>query len=1017
VKLLIAIASSIAAAVAFPNPTHAHGELPIPPVRWALPHGFDLVATGLTDDRLDLFVTLADDRSLDGLVTEHLIEDIVRAALEDAYEAGQPVSGVIPWVAHQGQWVPLPSLLPPFPAVPRKAFELGDIDPSAAAQTPVVTAAGARRTGALTGKVVYVSAGHGFTWDPSLGRWATQRGNTHDIVEDLVSAETINQLLTTYLENAGATVFTVRERDMSRHMVIVDAGTDGASSVSSSPPGFSKGGYLELQGNWGDSTSVGFQNGLAPYLGTVNPFASGKSRVVATSNTPTASAAFTFEVPETGDFRVYAAWSAGTNRAPDARYVVHHAGGTSTFRVDQRRHGETWMSLGRFHFYVGESYRVELFNDSAAPNTFVSADAIRIGGGMGDAARGTDAAPPSSRLSGRPRWEENARYHIQFTGAPSSVYAYSSDERSDDVGARSRYAAWQNETGEDALYIAWHTNAPSPAVGTSTFVYGPNPPDGTYDFRGTEGSDRLGRLLHDEVVNDFKVAIDPSWRNRGLYTAYFGEVNPNHNPEMPAALCEVAFHSTESDAAHLKNPRVRNVAARAFYQAVVKYFAERDDIAAALSPEPPTNFAVTADGPSAILSWAPSAVDSQGLGGQAATGYRLYRSLDGRAFDDGLDIGPGVLASGRVTYRVDGLTPGEVAFFRVSASNAGGESMPSTVLGVNPPCQGPADALVVHAFHRLDAGLASREDLSTFALASIIRVVLDKMNRFDATVNHAHALAALQIPFDSAESHALPSLATYRLVDWVTGEESTADETFSDAEQAMVSAWLDASEARTLITSGAELAWDLGARGTPSDIAFLARLGAVFEADDAGTYTLASDAVSGALTLDDGTLGLYDVEFPDVLAAASGSGAEPVLRYGDGKVAGLRKTSGTTMTLTFGVPLEAVFPRERRELLFESLLADAAVTRLVDTCDGPIEPGPEPLPEPAPEPVEPNETDASTPTDGFDGGARPGTPSRSATSSIVETDSGCANGTLSPLVALVIVALVFDHRRRRRPSV
>ena len=40
--------------------------------------------------------------------------------------------------------------------------------------------------------------------------------------------------------------------------------------------------------------------------------------------------------------------------------------------------------------------------------------------------------------------------------------------RDDDVGARSRYAAWDHEDGEDAVYVAWHTNAPDPGVGTSS---------------------------------------------------------------------------------------------------------------------------------------------------------------------------------------------------------------------------------------------------------------------------------------------------------------------------------------------------------------------------------------------------------------------------------------------------------------------------------------------------------------------------------------------------------------------
>jgi len=67
------------------------------------------------------------------------------------------------------------------------------------------------RTGALSGKSVYISAGHGFTWTESLNAWRTQRGNTNQIVEDLVSIETNNQFLVPMLLALGAHVVTVRE--------------------------------------------------------------------------------------------------------------------------------------------------------------------------------------------------------------------------------------------------------------------------------------------------------------------------------------------------------------------------------------------------------------------------------------------------------------------------------------------------------------------------------------------------------------------------------------------------------------------------------------------------------------------------------------------------------------------------------------------------------------------------------------------------------------------------------------
>jgi len=80
---------------------------------------------------------------------------------------------------------------------------------SAAAQ-----AAKAVTTGTfLSGKAVYLSAGHGWYWHDSFGEWRTQRyaQGSYEIIEDMNNAEVINQYLVQYLRNAGADVWPVRE--------------------------------------------------------------------------------------------------------------------------------------------------------------------------------------------------------------------------------------------------------------------------------------------------------------------------------------------------------------------------------------------------------------------------------------------------------------------------------------------------------------------------------------------------------------------------------------------------------------------------------------------------------------------------------------------------------------------------------------------------------------------------------------------------------------------------------------
>ena len=55
----------------------------------------------------------------------------------------------------------------------------------------------------------------------------------------------------------------------------------------------------------------------------------------------------------------------------------------------------------------------------------------------------------------------------------------------------------------------------------------------------------------------------------------------------------------------------------------------------------------------------------------------------------------------------------------------------------------------------------------------------------------------------------------YLIVDYILGEESTADETYSSTEQTLISNYL--KQGGRLFVSGAEIAWDLDYRGSTTD--------------------------------------------------------------------------------------------------------------------------------------------------------------------------------------------------------
>ncbi|WP_235216541.1 N-acetylmuramoyl-L-alanine amidase [Archangium violaceum] len=772
------------------------------------------------------------------------------------------------------------------------------------------------RTGALSGKTIYLSPGHGFFRSSPLGRWATQRGNTNDVVEDLVSIETLNQYLLPMLMGAGATVIPVRESDLNPRMVIVDNGAAGYTET----------GATELF----TSATPGWGPPPAPMGNAVQPFQLGDHRLMTAAPTATAQATWAPSIPADGAYHVYVSYGADPGRVSDAHYVVRHAGGESHFRVNQRRHGGTWVLLGRFYFRAGqnpETASVAALNDSAESGT-LSLDAVRMGGGTGVIGDGALAPLP------RPRFEECARYHTQFSGAPPAVFAPSginalSNERNDDVSSRARFAAWLHEEGEDAVYVAWHTNASGLSTpddrfrGTEVYVYGPNPVDGTLNFTGVPGSDVLGRALLDELRQDIRNAVDPNWRVRSLRSANLGEVNPTHNPETPAVLVEVAYHDHPADAVHLKQPEFRRVAARALLQGLIKYFATRDSLPVRLPPEPPAALVARHAGSGRVeVKWTEPSVDALDLGGHAATGYRVYESADGLAWNGGSEVAS---TSFSIT-----LPAGTTRYFRVASLNEGGESFPSDVVGVRVPEAGKVpEVLVVNAFRRLDAELARAEDLSAYALGTPLRELLESMNDGTALRRHGDAVAQHAVAFDGATSEAISAgLLTpvgYRVLDWFIGRGGIGGQGPTAAEQALMRTFVTGGG--HLLLSGSHVASSLAAGGA-EERAFLTDILHVLPG--CGASALLVNGLSegwlpglSSSLLDDGLRGSYPVGTTDVLLPLDGG--SPVLGYAGTDSAAAVASAPGGQVLFLSVPFEGIVNPERRAWLMGSFLARAGV--------------------------------------------------------------------------------------------
>ena len=823
-----------------------------------------------------------DPREMDELV----------AAADHVLGAGEGVRGVYIRVPdHDGVFRPLPDLLPDLP-VPDKGV------PVPAGSPPHDHPGWA--DGALAGKTVYLSQCHGWYWHDGYESWLTQRGNVFDTVEDFHNPEGMNQYLMRYLLNAGARVMPVKESDLNEAMVIVDDADVG---------------YEETGGAFSESSGAGFASGVAPYGYGVDPLEQGGSREAETATTASASARWIPEIPADGYYQVYASYRQDPSRAPDAHYMIHHPGGVTDVFVDQRIHGSTWVYLGRFYFYAGRDSAigsVELANDSVSSGATISADAIRFGGGMGDVER-------EGAVSGHERWEEAAIYYTQFAGAPTTVYDPYSDGDGSDPSSRSRFADWEHEDGEDAVYFSWHSNACGScgASGTSTYVYSECDVGYDCEFAGIEGSDVMAQYIQSAVVDTIDARWEPGWSDRGVRTAWFAEVNPDYNDEMPAALIELAFHDTESDTALLKHPRFRRDVSRAMMHGIIDYFADRDGETPHYPPGAPTHLSVRGGGSGELEIHWEAPPDGGGLG-DPATSYRLYLSVDGRSFDGGVDVDG-------TTTTLQGPAGWEPLFVRVTAVNEGGESFPTPTLGAIPS---PAEkgVLLVHGFDRLDRGQLLWRALGG-DLGDVTHMDLDAMNRYDYAVEHLRALAAVQIPVDAVNAEVVAdgrvTLDDYPLVIWAAGEESVEDESFSAAEQEQVRAYMDGGG--RLLVSGSEIGWDLSAEGDSEDQAFYGEvLRAAILADDAGTYDVAAEpdgvfAGLGPLLIDDGSHGTYHVDYPDVLDVQPGASVEMLYAGQPSQPAALSADDGSLIYL--GFPFETVVGEDDREALMIAAVA------------------------------------------------------------------------------------------------
>lgn len=780
-------------------------------------------------------------------------------------------------------------------------------------------------TGSLSGRIIYLMAGHGWEHAGS-NSFTTQRGVTNGMVEDMGNLDQVS-IMAQYLLNAGATVVPMRPIAHQDIEVVVD--NDDPS--------------VTFTGTWSNSSSTVFYgtSGDTPYR-----FAS------VTSGSATATARFDATIPESGFYPVYVWTRSGSDRI-NQEYIVGFDGGTATRRIHHRKVGTGWIYLGTFYFEQSGTAYVEITNQAepGETGTVVIADAVRFGNGMGDVLIDGATAP-----SGKPREEEHGRYWAVESAAINAAIDFTDDGTYGSVNSPRELAQLLNRETEgtqlERMYLSFHSNAGGGRGADGLFNSDPDDPGTTtinealipnsqnWNDGDISTGDDLAQFLGDAINTDMTTLtnhpnnpLPAVWGNAGGgnetyasgqngFSAY-GEQNYALNPEMPQCIIEVAFHDNSDDARIMLDPRGRDALARATLRGMLNFFNNFDAGSTTMLPSPPKEPYVEDTGAQVTLSWTPPVAGGDyGVGGDAPTAHRIYVSENGFGFDFATEVAGGTTSSADVSAYVPANS---TRYFRVTAINAGGESFPTETVAVHRDAsRQTAEVLIVNGFDRYDRFLAYEQ--TEPSPGTFDRVITRYNNSFDYSVTHATALENLDVRFDTCSNEAVINgdvlLTDYRDVYWILGEESTVDETFSTAEQTLVTSFLTGGG--NLFVSGAEIAWDLGWSGSSGDQSFLnnqLRVNTPLNGttdDDAGTYNVNGSGIfSGiSLTFSDGsTKELYGVEFPDILRP--NTGASTVMTYsggtGNGESAAISYDSGTHKVIVLGFPFETILDEADRD--------------------------------------------------------------------------------------------------------
>jgi len=583
---------------------------------------------------------------------------------------------------------------------------------------------------------------HGYYYESKLDRWEWQRARLHTTVEDIFPMTFVLPYIVPMLENAGATLFLPRERDIQTREVIVDndVTTNNSEIIAYGvkPDTITGFGFV-----WKDTLRSG-----------ENPFTMGSHFRFSATNSDSSYLKYIPEIPDDGDYAVYISYTQSEMNVADVKYSVYHTGGETEFLINQQMGGGTWIYLGTFHFVKGINPDIGCVRVSAKSieSGWITSDAIKFGGGMGNIARRpSEELMPNQwslkkvqnqqseknlktnpddfrwKISNKPRYMEAARYWLQYAGMPDTlVYNLNSgkNDYNDDYLSRGEWVNYlmgspdgptdhRDITGLKIpidLSFAFHTDAgvtTNDSIIGTLGIYSSVRDEGIFpDGQSKMASRDLSDIIQSEIVKDIRILFNSKWTRRGLWNKEYSEA---WRANVPTMLLELLSHQNLADMYFGLDPRFHFAVSRSIYKGMLKFLAYQEERDYVVQPLPVDNFYIShIDGKTIRLSWKP-VIDPLEPTAEPEK-YMFYQRVGNLGFDTGV-----IIEDTSVVITLNNYD--QLYSYKVSAVNSGGESFTGEILSAGFVEGSDKIALVVNGFDRVcGAGIIDNEEMAGISM-------------------------------------------------------------------------------------------------------------------------------------------------------------------------------------------------------------------------------------------------------------------------------------------------------------